>query len=224
MENWQQGFWKLLENQVFTHPSTERVLNFYRHSHGEQDLPNGPSARRRNLRRYLNSRPNPRFLLVGEAPGPRGARYSGIPFTSEHQLSAGTIGINGERSSRRPAAYKEASATVFQRVLAPYGDQVLAWNSFPLLPHKDGQPGAIRRPGSKEQAYFRFLIHWLVDSLQPVRVLAVGRSAQKCLSDGGIPYHYVRHPSHGGARVFESSVRYWLPTDVTQVETGSDSP
>ena len=56
------------------------TYNFYRH--GER-----ASLRRRRLRRYLEPRAETRLLLVGEAAGYRGARVSGIPFTSERQLT-----------------------------------------------------------------------------------------------------------------------------------------
>ena len=91
------------------------TFNFYRD--GE-----GAGVRRERLRAYLESRRDAPLLLVGEAAGYRGARISGIPFTSERQLT-GT----------GPA---EASATIVHRVLAELGleDSVLLWNVVPTHP------------------------------------------------------------------------------------------
>ena len=63
--------------------------------------------RRERLRAYLVSRADASTILVGEAAGYRGARVSGIPFTSERQLTGSG-----------PA---EASATIVHRVLARLG-------------------------------------------------------------------------------------------------------
>src|SRR5687767_5403005 len=56
---------------------------------------------------YLESREEAPILLVGEAAGFRGARVSGVPFTSERQLSG--------------AGPAEATVTVVHRVLAELG-------------------------------------------------------------------------------------------------------
>src|ERR671936_2322994 len=71
------------------------TFNFYRDGDGAE-------TRRGRLLTYLRAREDAPLLLVGEAAGYRGARVSGVPFTSERQLT-GT----------GPA---EASATIVHRV------------------------------------------------------------------------------------------------------------
>jgi hypothetical protein len=135
------------------------------------------------LRDYLAARADAAVLLVGEAAGYRGARISGIPFTSERQLTGSG-----------PA---EATATIVRRVLAELGveDQVLCWNVVPTHP---GTEASNRRPTRDEIEGGR---PFLAELARGRRVLAVGRLAQREL---GAPY--VRHPSHGGAAAFRATL------------------
>ena len=55
------------------------------------------SVRRERLAAYLEAREHASIVLVGEAAGYRGARVSGIPFTSERQLTG-----RGQRDDRPP--------------------------------------------------------------------------------------------------------------------------
>ncbi len=148
------------------------TCNFYREGAGA-DL------RRDRLAAYLEARAGAEWLLVGEAPGYRGARVSGLPFTSERQLTGSG-----------PA---EATATIVHRVLAELGvaEQVLLWNVVPTHP---GTASSNRRPTAREVAQGRAFADELARGR---RVVAVGRVAQAAL--GGA---YVRHPSHGGASAF----------------------
>ena len=126
-------------------------------------------------------------MLVGEAAGYRGARVSGIPFTSERQLTGSG-----------PA---EASATIVHRVLAELGveDEVLLWNVVPTHPHEPDRPYTNRRPTRGEvEASARFLEGVARGRL----VIAVGRLAASVLDAP-----YVRHPSRGGAAEFEAGLR-----------------
>jgi uracil-DNA glycosylase len=141
---------------------------------------------RERLSGYLDARRTASFVLVGEAAGYRGARMSGIPFTSERQLTGSGPG--------------EATATIVRRVLAELGveDDVLLWNLVPTHPHLLDRPDTNRRPTRAEIAAGRPFVERLALGR---RVVPVGRLAQAEL--GG---PYVRHPSHGGARDFRTAL------------------
>ena len=140
--------------------------------------------RRARLREHLEERGEALVVLVGEAAGYRGARVSGIAFTSERQLT-GT----------GPA---EATATIVHRVLAELGieDDVLLWNVVPTHP---GTPTSNRMPTREEIRHSR---PFLDEVVRGRRAIAIGRLAAEALAAP-----YVRHPSHGGARAFADGLR-----------------
>ncbi|HEY7692209.1 MAG TPA: uracil-DNA glycosylase [Gaiellaceae bacterium] len=142
--------------------------------------------RRERVAAYLEAKRGATVVLVGEAAGYRGARVSGIPFTSERQLT----GVG-------PA---EASATVVHRVLAELGveDEILLWNVVPTHPHEPGRPYTNRRPTRVE---VRESSPFLQGVARGRRLIAVGRLAAAVT---GAPY--VRHPAHGGARAFRAGL------------------
>lgn len=150
------------------------TFNFYREG-------DGAAVRRRRLREYLDARAASPLLLVGEAAGYRGTRISGIPFTSERQLTGSG-----------PA---EATATIVQRTLAELELVPLCWNVVPTHP---GTPRANRRPTAAEVASARPFLEELAAGR---RILAVGRLAAAVT---GAPY--IRHPSHGGAAEFRAGL------------------
>ena len=150
------------------------TYNFYRE--GER----APLLRER-LERYLGGRAGARVLVVAEAPGYRGTRVSGIPLTSERQLTGSG-----------PA---EATATVVRGTLAELGLVAFCWNVVPTHP---GTESSNRRPTAAEVAAG---LPFLEELCRGRRVLAVGRVAQRV---SGAPY--LRHPSHGGATAFRQGL------------------
>jgi uracil-DNA glycosylase len=140
--------------------------------------PRAPLLRER-LVDYLEARWDAPVLLVGEAPGYRGARVSGIAFTSERQLTG--------------CGPAEATATIVHRVLdeLELAKRVLLWNVVPTHP---GSSTSNRVPTREEiRASARFLAALSAGR----RVVAVGRVAQRAC-----PGVHVRHPSRGGAQAF----------------------
>ncbi len=62
------------------------VCNQYRESHPEHDLPQAHTIRLENLSRFLGRFHQARYILLAEAAGYQGCRFSGIPMTSEAQI------------------------------------------------------------------------------------------------------------------------------------------
>ena len=147
----------------------------------------GSRLRRDRLAAYLSERRGARLLLVAEAPGYRGTRISGIPLTSERQLT-GT----------GPA---EATATIVHAVLEELGvdNDVLLWNVVPTHP---GTETSNRRPTAAEVDASRPFLHAVSVGR---RAVAAGRLAAAVT---GAPY--VRHPSRGGAAAFRAGLVEWL--------------
>lgn len=144
--------------------------------------PRAPLLRER-LVAYLSARSKASVLLVGEAAGYRGARISGLPFTSERQLSG--------------AGPAEATATIVQRTLMELGlaEAVLLWNVVPTHP---GTPTANRRP---LRAEITAGLCFLEELGRGRAAVAVGRVAERALGGPAIP-----HPSYGRARAFAAAL------------------
>ena len=157
------------------------TTNFYREGAGA-------ALRRDRIAAYLEERADAPILLVGEAPGYRGARVSGIPFTSERQLSGSG-----------PA---EATATIVHRILAELGaaDRVLLWNAVPTHPGTETS----NRPSTRAELAQGIL--FAEELAQGRQVIAVGRVAAAALGA-----EYVRHPSHGGSAGFRAGLLRFAP-------------
>lgn len=145
---------------------------------------------RQRLAAYLDERRDAPLLLVGEALGYRGGRVSGLPFTSERQLTG--------------AGPAEATATIVHRALAQLGlADVLLWNVVPTHP---GTARSNRAPTRREIEQGMPFLDRLAEGR---RIVAVGRVAAEAT---GAPS--VRHPAHGGAAAFAAGLRALLSRDA----------
>lgn len=195
--------------------SSDTVQNFYRGR--------GRVARacRSNLIRWLKELQarQPRWALIGEAPGYRGCARTGIPFSSEALVEQGLELSNGQRLfgadyqlSEAESRVKEATATMIWEFLAQHSAVPLTWNAFPFHPHPVGQPLGNRKPNAAEcHAGAQYLKELL--KLYPIHwVVAVGRVAQglchQHLRD--VEIISVRHPSFGGKADFIAGMQQFL--------------
>lgn len=202
--------WSLFEEKIFPLPSTSHkeapLFNQYNDINTSVDLPNADRIRRENLRNYLHSFPErPDIVVIGEAPGWRGCRFSGVPFTSEAQLCSGDIPFEGFQSSKGAMPYSESTATVFWKQMLPYHPRFFAWNCIPFHPYEYDNILSNRTP-KKEILVYIELFSEILSCIRPKRVVAVGRSAGRTLAKVGFSCSYVRHPSHGGANAFSEGI------------------
>jgi len=207
-----QDIWDFFEASLFSksHLGAHNgpVFNIYTDTNPKFERQDGYQIRRANLYNYLASFPvRPTVLIVGEAPGWRGCRFSGVPFTSESQLQRASLPFQGQVTSLRPRPYSEATATIFWKVMGAYYPCFLAWNCVPFHLHRPGDPLTNRRPSNREIAHFIPFLSQLVSLLRPYQVIAVGRCAERTLDLIDIPAIPLRHPSHGGAAAFEQGIQ-----------------
>ena len=199
--------WGIVEDQLFPVPSTDVLFNQYRDIDSELDQPDAARIRRENLQRYLQSFTGmPSVLVVGEAVGYRGGRFSGVPLISEkHLVTPGVCAFIGRQSSLG-GPYSEQTATIIWKAMIPHQPRVFTWNCVPLHPHRAGVALSNRTPTVSELALYAPLLHELYCVIRPEQVVALGKKAAASLTGLGIRHRYVRHPANGGATAFRAGI------------------
>ncbi len=154
---------------------------------------------------------NAKLILVGEAPGYQGCRYSGVAITSERLLLEGMIprmpALQG-RLTDRAKPFSEPSATIVWGKLQELGiaGEVILWNSVQLHPHHPSKPHTNRTPTREEFSLGLPALHMLRAHYPNATFVAIGKNADDVLSDAGIPATKVRHPANGGANKFRNEL------------------
>lgn len=207
MADLRAALWPVFERHVFGVPSTATLFNPYRDAVDGLDAPGAADLRRTNLAAYLDGFAAwPDVLLLAEAPGPHGARFSGVPLVSEAMLVDPAFPLGGVPTNAFGPPLREYSAGIVQRVIAPWRTRVLVWNTVPFHPHPAGNPRGIRPPTRAEVLACAPLLRDVLGVLRPARCLAVGRVAERALGAAGVAAEYLRHPSQGGACLFEGGL------------------
>ena len=194
--------------------------------------PDAPAIRCQQLREYLAPRlTRARIVLIAEAAGYQGCRFTGIPITCERmlldehkQIHADVIlGHRGQRTSRHDSAFPavllvenpypavlpgnlvaERAASVWGAIVDNGLDprDVLLWNIFPFHPHKTS-PFSNRTPTDSELADGLVYAKALLSHCRPdIRLAAIGRKSAETFQNAGFPAIAMRHPANGGAGLF----------------------
>ncbi len=219
MENHSSQVRRFVERLASVEPAGE-FRNPYRSPHAVHNLLQFLSLQRRSTNG---------LVLVGEAPGYRGAAVSGVPFSSLAVLTedwGDPWGAFGPGRYMMPPTqkriyFREATATMVWRVLAEQLAEnalPITWNAVPF--HPVGSREASNRSVRNEEIPLgREWLERLLQLFPNATPLAVGRIASRALTAAGIRHEQVRHPSYGGLSDFQHGVRMqcsrlWLAEKV----------
>jgi hypothetical protein len=165
-----------------------------------------------NLRRYLDLSRGATTVLVGEAPGWRGATITGVPFMSVRELTAkpglltGAADGDGFLPPPDASAGWELSASIVQKAIRDWPVRPISWPVCPNHPFRAPDRATNRPPRAPEVAAGAAIAVELVRALDIRRVVAVGRKAEHALAAAGIEAIAVRHPAQGGAGIFAAQL------------------
>lgn len=219
MPDWTDRLRALFHRELYDAEAGDRLFNPYRDTDAH-DAPGAPGLRRQNLEAALDAvGGRPEVLVVAEAPGPWGCRFSGVPFTNERQLLDPAFPVSGTPTSAQFAAsgepMRETSGGIYWGAMLPHWGRFWTWNAVPLHPHRAGEPLTIRTPGVREVRRWHGLLAATVEAIRPEAVVAVGRKAEGALRAVGQDPLYVRHPSQGGATLFRDGIAaFWRERDA----------
>ncbi|MDQ0799812.1 uracil-DNA glycosylase [Arthrobacter sp. SLBN-112] len=187
--------------------------NFFSHAVPENAL------RRQNLLIYLQEMLDrrPSVLLVGEAPGFRGMRITGVPFTNRTILEgpANRFGLFGPGKGyvlppEAAGVPAEPTATVLWQVLEEVDFLPLLWSAFPWHPHQPGRPLSNRTPKPSETKLGTPFWQELAELFGISSIVAVGNVALHSLQRSGLEVPKIRHPAHGGRSGFKQGLEQLL--------------
>lgn len=207
------------------------VANPYKCFEQGIDATNSASLQRScQLSAYLQHRQNTaETILVAEAPGYQGARFSGIAMTSERMLSGqckfvteqeilGQVGvfrrtsavdINQKKSVQLYGFAEQTATMVWKEIMrANRASTVVLWNTFPFHPYKENTLLSNRRPTKEEVNANAKVLNDFIRLFNPdCKIVAIGNVAKDHLEEAQVGADCVQHPANGGAAKFREQLR-----------------
>lgn len=157
----------------------------------------------------------PILCMVGEACGYQGARYSGIPFTSERILleyGVPRVGVSRRRITTRRIPFSEPSATIVWGALRQYGaaSGVVLFNACSFHPFADDVLS--NRAPTKDEITESLQFLQALRGLYPnAPFVPIGQKAAAAFTQLEWASDVVlRHPANGGAPAFRAGLRAYL--------------
>jgi hypothetical protein len=165
--------------------------------------------RKHNLETYLKQMKSlkPRLLLLGEAPGYKGCRLTGVPFTSEKILANNSFFKDIDYKFINERFESEQSATIVWDALNEFDYKPLIWNIFPFHPYDGKDYNSNRPPNERELELGEKHLLKLLEIFEIDTIVAVGRKPESKLKGIDIRSEYVRHPANGGKNKFVEGIK-----------------
>jgi hypothetical protein len=184
----------------------DNVFNPYADACPVYDTADSAFIRRRNLELVINAAISHRIdsMWIARDLGYRGGRRTGLALTDEVHLfwHARLLATPPLMQATQGPAMIERTATIVWRALRLIDRPIFLWNVFPLHPHEPSVPMSNRCHTRAERIACQQLNLWLIETLRPKKVIAIGRDAQTAMVKLGIESVQIRHPSYGGQSEF----------------------
>jgi hypothetical protein len=198
----------------------DNVFNPYADKCPVHDRSDAVSARRRNLRGYLEAATDIGVdtIWMGRDLGYRGGRRTGLALTDEFHLPEMMERYPGstfKQATVGPAVVERTASEIWS-VLRALALPPLLWNVFPFHPHEPGNPFTNRKFTARELQKVDLLNETLIKWLGVRRVVAIGGDAYNYASRFDVEVVAIRHPSYGGVRDFRNgmSALYNIPVEA----------
>jgi len=182
------------------------TFNPYAHVCPHHDTRNADAIRRQNLKHVLKAALTKQIdsIWIARDLGYRGGRRTGLALTDEVHLPwhAELLEAGLLKRATKGLPVSERTATVVWHMLRTINRPIFLWNVFPLHPHSAEDPMSNRCHTRAERMACKPMLLWLLDTLQPKNIIAIGRDAQHALESMDMSPLAVRHPSYGGQTEF----------------------
>jgi len=164
--------------------------------------------RKHNLLTYFvhMKKLKPKILLLGEAPGYKGCRLTGVPFTSEKILSNHLFFKELNFQFINNNFESEQSATIVWNALNDFENKPLIWNIFPFHPYDGKDFSTNRTPNENELELGQKILMKLLEIFEIEIIVAVGRKSELKVKELNRTSTYVRHPANGGKNKFVAGI------------------
>lgn len=184
----------------------DNVFNPYADACPIHDTADAILIRRRNLEVVLSAAISNGIdsMWIARDLGYRGGRRTGLALTDEVHLFwyAKLLATPPLIRATQGPVVTERTATIVWRALRLIDHPIFLWNIFPLHPHEPSNPMSNRCHTRVERTACQQLNSWLIETLRPKKVIAIGRDAQAAMVELGIESIKIRHPSYGGQSEF----------------------